>query len=139
MCRALRNDLQRKLLDVSVNLTPLPFLFAKVWICRNPLYHDRNGIVSVKRDQILEEQHLGRKLLWEVDSEEQPSVEANSTKADPVLFPMCPMSVNQSENARIALELHRYKHFASAIIFFKLQKFRNKLYAFFSNALTHYE
>lgn len=44
--------------------------------------------------------HHGRNLLWDLETSDTDNKTTNN-------LPICPMPVNQTENVRLALELHR--------------------------------
>lgn len=66
-----------------------------------------NGLSIIKSDQFVPRDHHSRNLLWTSDTDES-SIMSNLNKTEDKLnLPMCPMSVNQTESVRLALELHR--------------------------------
>ncbi|GJQ69521.1 Atf6 [Trypoxylus dichotomus] len=76
---------------------------------RNPLHNSQTLLKSQKGNLPQLSTHHGRSLLWNAELEDTSSnisnITSNSMNQN---LPMCPMYVNQSENVRIALELHRW-------------------------------
>ncbi|KRT86182.1 hypothetical protein AMK59_1190 [Oryctes borbonicus] len=73
---------------------------------RNPINNSQALSKSQRGNLPQLSSHQGRSLLWNVEPEDtSPNITSNNMNQN---LPMCPMYVNQSENVRIALELHRW-------------------------------
>lgn len=74
--------------------------FSTIACCRNPwLSRSEANLLQADPPKVLD--HHGRNLLWAADD----VLEKNGSNFSP--FSMCPASINQTESARLALELER--------------------------------
>ncbi|KAF5277343.1 hypothetical protein FQA39_LY06156 [Lamprigera yunnana] len=97
---------------------------------QNPNYI-KDYRISPQMEHNLLDTHRGRSLLWTSDIESTQENRIKKNQSEDILNKyMCPMHVNQSENVRIALELHRLigkpynmsKEFSKTEVFGKKKK-----------------
>lgn len=77
-------------------------------ISRNP-FSTKSQLDLIRRDLPKLSPHHGRSLLWNTEDQEE-----NKTSNFSPFF-MCPAAINQTESARLVLELERYINILSLV------------------------